>query len=123
MEFKFSSFIQFPFSINDPSCIIDHICFDPRNDQILILAYKSFVGVLNTVNNKPENSGENSMKRLKISDTKNETQMFVKTIRTYEHLIHLSWLNEAEMVVTEVNPKAIVEQLAPAFRRKLYGVS
>lgn len=120
MEFVFSAFIAFPFSISNTPCVVEHICFDPRNDQVLILAYNSFVGVLTKKQNEKH---EKSSKRMKSSSASEETEIFVRTIKSYEHLIHLSWLNESEMVVTEVNPNALVEQLPPALRRKLYGVS
>ncbi|KAJ8982686.1 hypothetical protein NQ317_013158 [Molorchus minor] len=38
-----------------------------------------------------------------------------------QHLVHLSWLSDDEMVVVEVNPLTLIERLPPAFVQNTFG--
>lgn len=122
LEFSFSAYITFPFQLVN-GCNVDHICFDPRNDNVFILAYEFLIGVLN----KQTGESDDQSKRLRSLSSINENEMknySVQTVKYYNHLlIDMAWLGDNEMVVTEVNPLTLVEQSAPALRKKCYGVS
>lgn len=40
-----------------------------------------------------------------------------------QHLVHLSWLCEGELVAVDVNPVSLIEQLPPTLKVKKFGVS
>lgn len=64
------------------------------------------------------------MKKTKM----NKEQNVVSTLElrkaiNYEHLLALEWIDDQELLAVILNPITLLEQLPPAFRHKLFGVS
>lgn len=65
-----------------------------------------------------------SVKKSKTNTSGREKSgLQLKTSTNYEHLLALKWFGESEILAIGVNPVTLLEQLPPAFRQKLFGVS
>lgn len=42
---------------------------------------------------------------------------------SFEHLVHLCWMGECELIAVGVNPVTLVEQLPSSLKEKRFGVS
>lgn len=47
--------------------------------------------------------------------------ILVFCILSPQHLVHLSWLGEDELVSVEISPESLLEQLPPTLKMKKYG--
>ncbi|KAM7357029.1 UTP4 small subunit processome component l(3)72Dn [Cochliomyia hominivorax] len=109
---------------------ITNIVLDPRNPNIFVMQNDAKMFVLEKC--KPqeqleeavmENSSKKSLKKTKVDNTPEETQvegLKLKMEKTFEHLISLCWLSPEELVEVSVNPLTLIDKLPNPFKEKLF---
>ncbi|KAI4486585.1 hypothetical protein M0804_005955 [Polistes exclamans] len=107
---------------------IINICFDPYNENIIIMHDDSNVYIINKENESLEK--EAKIPKCENEDTtedsssalSSQSQHAFKVAKKYKHLVYLNWLNDQEMVAVEVNPMALLEKLPPPLKQKWFGI-
>ncbi|XP_063702015.1 U3 small nucleolar RNA-associated protein 4 homolog [Culicoides brevitarsis] len=126
MSFVFSSFVD----CGNTKHAIKGVTFDPRRADVVLLHTELGINVLRMMTEEEEEDEEqnNSIIRLKKNKKGSERRdpegkTVVKTVKEYEHLIHLEWLQEKELIAVHINTLQLVEQLPPALKQKKFGIS
>lgn len=123
LKFVFSTRLQFPDTVK-PSIVINQLVFDPRNPDILVVGADKFMGVVDkqAIGSVVIPTKKRSNEKKDTDEIQDQDLCPVKLIRSFPHLIHLSWLAaDNDIVAVTVNPFAIIEQLPPIFKKKRYG--
>ncbi|XP_075161561.1 UTP4 small subunit processome component l(3)72Dn [Haematobia irritans] len=119
------------FVINSEHNSINNIVLDPRNPNIFVMQNDAKLFVLEKCKSQEkiedavmENSKKKSLKKTKTSDNVDEENkvygLRLKMEKTYEHLLHLGWLNSEELVAVCANPTSLLESLPSPFKEKLF---
>jgi U3 small nucleolar RNA-associated protein 4 len=139
LEFNLEgNFIQFSTILPAKTSAVDSgvtgICLDPRNPNAIIFNRNNSIQVLQKEVEEKANS-----KKAKTA-VKSDQQHSVKTVKEFntvslhfqfslnsilipnpQHLIHLEFLGDNELLSLEINPVTLIENLPMPLRRKTFG--